>query len=38
MAKYGGIFTSRKGYQVVSENGEAEVRYLGTGGTIWRVE
>lgn len=34
MNKHGGIFTSRKGYQVIGD----EVTYVGTGGTIWRVE
>lgn len=43
MKKHGGIFTSRKGYQVVDVTLEEgvevqEAQYVGKGGTIWRVE
>jgi len=47
MNKHGGIFTSRKGYQiekdengeiVLDENGDPKLVYIGTGGTIWRNE
>jgi hypothetical protein len=34
MSKHGGVWVSRKGYQIV----EGEARYTGEGGTIWRVE